>query len=214
MSWILRILALACLAGCAPPAAVEPPAKPAGEAGPGKIAYVEADEATNGEALGLIRDYLSPSPAGDRIEGLSGLAAGDAEAMSPLMCMPALWSRIDDHPRMQAEPGIMLKLQVPLFENGRIVGGQELDGRAFRSRADHEAFWAAFAGTIALDADHVVRKLTEAEKQIYWSIVFWDIEEPVFIIESGSYSLLVDFWEDDGRCKLTVIEDMRGWGID
>ena len=110
---------------------------------------------------------------------------------------------------MASDPGIMLGVMVPGAEG---VPGV-IQGRALRSRSDHEAFWQAFHDTIALQPDHVIRKLNAQEKKIYWAIIMWDIEEPVFIIESDTYTLLVDFWEDEGEWTLAVIEDMKAWGF-
>lgn len=33
--------------------------------------------------------------------------------------------------------------------------------------------------------------------QTYWYIISWDIEEPVFIVESPGFLLLVDIAEDE-----------------
>ena len=42
----------------------------------------------------------------------------------------------------------------------------------------------------------IIRKLTPLEMQAYWMMIAYDIEEPIYTIESPGFNLVVDFNND------------------
>lgn len=43
----------------------------------------------------------------------------------------------------------------------------------------------------------VIRKLNEKELNVYWSMIPFDIEEPVYVLEAGSKRFLLDLKKDE-----------------
>jgi len=58
-----------------------------------------------------------------------------------------------------------------------------------------------------------VRSLNERELDWYWGIISWDIEEPIFVFDSGRHKVMIDF-EEDGEIFYVDILDSLEWGID
>jgi hypothetical protein len=56
-----------------------------------------------------------------------------------------------------------------------------------------------------------VRTLNNRELDWYWTIISWDIEEPVFVFENRKHTLLIDF-ERSGEVFYVDILDGLAWG--
>jgi hypothetical protein len=127
---------------------------------------------------------------------------------SPLICGPFLWVQIRYHPDVAVIEKGQTFMMIPTAN-----GMQRLEGKMFQSEDEVQRFWRALYSTIKI-FEFNVRKLNEREKEIYWSMISWDIEEPVFIIEGSGYKLLIDFVvEDDGGLKIFWVDEISQVGF-
>lgn len=75
--------------------------------------------------------------------------------------------------------------------------GQSVTLRGFRTDESVNAFAYYLRNTLNGEGSFIIRKPTPAELDWYWTIIFFDIEEPVLVLESTSHRIFLDF--DEGR---------------
>lgn len=65
-----------------------------------------------------------------------------------------------------------------------------LPGKLIQKISDYKIIW----GTLISEVNNKkisFRKLNPTELKYYWTVIFYDIEEPVFIFETGKYKYLI-----------------------
>ena len=151
---------------------------------PEGVKYQKASDEINNKALELIKQEIS-NPTYALFEDV-------------LYCGPQLWDRFVLVPKMSVIVKGNIKFKVP--ENGLLI---EKMGKLIQNQKEFVLVWDQvvhdFKGT-----DYKIRKLTSTELQYFWAIIFYDIEEPLFIVENDKYSLIIDFSQT--KLKLLFIE--------
>ncbi len=167
--------------GAAVAVAADPPAAPV--AVPAGVTYKPASAEVNAKATGLIEKTLAADATDDQVMTLFGDKA--------LICGPGLWLDLKADKTLAKLVGGDVTIVVPITpRDGSKPHNQTMHGKLFQSRADVLAFWHALATKSDLKAV-TVRKLTADELKLYWSMISFDITEPVFVAEFGGRRLLL-----------------------
>ena len=120
-----------------------------------------------------------------------------------LVCGPGLWRNIKDDAEMRQITTGVTQLRIPTQE-----GVQTREGKIFQRKEEVESFQRAFVRQYKFDSQTVIRRPTARELRIYWAMIPYDIEEPIFIVESKDATILVDFvGKEDAR--ISWIDDYR-----
>jgi hypothetical protein len=88
-----------------------------------------------------------------------------------------------------------------------VVNVETLHGQAFQTTGEVARFWHAFERYYNFDSPRTVRKLNARELEVYWAMIPYDIEEPIFIVESAQHKILLNFVEPD--LQVLWIDDYR-----
>ena len=174
--------------------AAGPSATPATEpAVPPGVVYKPTTDAVNARAINKVKAACGPAATDEQIASLFDKA---------LICGPGLWAELKDDPSVAKLDKADVTLAVPYTPAG---GGRQkvhkLHGKVFQSKPAAVAFWKAVRA--GADLSHVsVRKLTGPELGVYWSMISFDVTEPVFVAECGRRHLLLHFASPD---DLTVL---------
>ena len=72
-----------------------------------------------------------------------------------------------------------------------------VEQKAFRTEKSVSAFAHYLRNALNKEGGFFIRKPTAAELDWYWTIISYDIEEPVFVLESPSHMIFLDF--DEGE---------------
>jgi hypothetical protein len=83
------------------------------------------------------------------------------------------------------------------------VDGNELSGKMTQKLKDTKIIWEEIKNEV-LD-DFIIRKANENELNYYWSIISFDIEEPLLILETKNHIYILNFIKDN--LKLIWIEE-------
>lgn len=76
------------------------------------------------------------------------------------------------------------------------------EGKLIQKESDYKNL-LIFLQKEFFDHSPQIRKLNEEEKKYYWSIIFFDIKEPIYIIEARGKKLIIDA---DEKMKISFIE--------
>jgi hypothetical protein len=193
MSSFRSFLVTVCILGsavCATEGAVEVP--------PG-VRYKAASTEVNARAKKRLAEFFS-TPMKPQIPE-------DAFAQMAI-CGPLLWSKIKGLPEMKALTKGRVVVHMPIFEGGKIVRQQQMEGKLFQVKPEIREFWKALCKSVRRDEKFTIRRPTKLELQIYWAMIPYDIEEPIFVVESDRHSFLIDF--NGGRDEMFWIDDLRG----
>lgn len=81
---------------------------------------------------------------------------------------------------------------------------------AVGARGDSIPFAARVVRHLVATGDTVeVRRLSSLELDWYWAAISWDVEEPVFVVDTGPYSVLVDLDEAGGVFFVELIQGLE-----
>jgi hypothetical protein len=83
-----------------------------------------------------------------------------------------------------------------------------MQGKLFQNKAEIREFWKALCKTVGRDEKFRIRRPTKLELELYWAMIPYDIEEPIFVVESDRHSFLIDF--AGGKDRMFWIDDLRG----
>lgn len=140
---------------------------------PKGVVYKYADAKVIEKAKKLISDNLS--------------ASSDYKLLqNNLIIGPELWKRFKDNEKIQKIEGGAVQFHVD-----DII----LDGKMSQDITDSKIIWDEFKNEIA--GDYIIRKANEAELIYYWSVISFDIEEPLFIIESKGHNYILNLLKKD-----------------
>ncbi len=162
-----------------------------------EIVYKPASEDLNDSAKAAI-DRLFRSDSEPELGDLA----------SYVTCGPALWRTIKVAPKIEA-------LDLASATSMVDVGGgnyQPFEGALFHSDAERSELVKTVR--VILDGlDFTVRLPNEMEKRVYWALIPYDIEEPIFVLDNGERRFLVDFVVTEYRPQLIWIGDMSQFGF-
>ncbi len=164
---------------------------------PEGVVYYRASKETNDRALERVKQLFTSTPSDrDLAEGLGKV----------LMCGPGLWQPLAERPEFQRIPSIPAQIVVPQFKDGKVVGQSIHAGRVFQTAEPVRAFWKALGERYDL-TPVAIRKLNRQDMQLYWAMIPYDIEEPVFIVTTRDNDFLIDFTGDD--LHVFAVDDFR-----
>lgn len=104
---------------------------------------------------------------------------------------PKLWSDLGRNAKAGAIRNGNVTIRVPVLNNGKPVRYEEMTAKVLQTPADFRTVWDLLIKDIRIDSVKI-RKPRPEEISYYWSIISFDIKEPVFVIETGKHNILVD----------------------
>jgi hypothetical protein len=162
---------------------------------PGGVNYKKAPEAVNNLARADLEQSLA-SP-----EKMSAQFFDDL-----LICGPMLWKSLKssaDRTLLEAKPIIMM-VQVPEPITA--------EGKRALTKEQQASLWRAFLGKYPKLKDAQVRKGKADEIRYYWATIPFDIEEPLFVIDTGAERFVAHFKVKDVKPSLfwlDLVGDLR-----
>ena len=156
---------------------------------PKGVNYKTAPEAVNALAKSNLERALA-SP--DKLQADS---FGDVT-----VCGAMLWKSLKasaDRILLDSKPVIMM-VQVP--------EPIQAEGKRILTTAERESFWRMFVAKYAKVKGATVRKGKAEEISYYWATIPFDIEEPFYVIDTGSERFVAHFKVKDGTPRLFWID--------
>lgn len=153
---------------------------------PESIKYKEADELTNTKAIEKIKTELE-EPDYSTFKKI-------------LYCGPGLWDRYILMPDIGSIPKGNITFKVPY--NGTFI---DKNGKLIQSSNDFRMIWNQLIEDFN-NSDFTIRKPSADELRMFWSIIFYDIEEPIFVIENSNYKVIIDL---DSKLKFQFIDQLN-----
>lgn len=161
------------------------------------IVYKPASQERNEKARGYLTALMKDASA-----------AYSATQGQRFMCGPSLWSQLRKDPKAAGIGGAPAIMMIP--SGGQVM---KMEGRLLQSDEDLLNFWEALFSQVEFSTVSI-RKLSENEKDIYWTMIAWDIEEPVFVVEGSMHNLIVDLSVDEsGALEVFWIDDISGYTV-
>lgn len=117
-----------------------------------------------------------------------------------LYCGPNLWERYSKIDTLLKIKNGNVFFQIPVRNKDKLIIKK---GKLIQSQNDFNIFWNQIINDF--DSKIRIRKLNENELKYYWSIIFFNINEPIFIVENDKYHLIFDF---DKNGKLLFVEQI------
>jgi len=109
-------------------------------------------------------------------------------------CGPFLWAQVRNMDVFRDLKIVKADLVIPLRDGGY----QRLEGAFFRTKEEISAFCRAMEGYLRPGGRYEIRRPNAEELRIYWAMIPFDIEEPIFVADNGDHKLLMDFVDDTG----------------
>lgn len=120
----------------------------------------------------------------------------DYKLLQPTLFIgPELWKTFKDNKKIQE------------IEKGNVtfhVDNLELSGKMSQDINDSKKIWNEFRKEIS--KDYIIRKANENELRYYWSVISFDIEEPLLILETKKHNYILDLSQKD--LKLMWLEEV------
>jgi hypothetical protein len=143
---------------------------------PTGVVYKTADDQSRKNAAAALRKLTS---GGFREVALYG---------EPTILGPNLWQTLKNDSAVTAIEGpsiVFIDPQTNATRHGRRIAGED------QRKQLNDALRTLFGGKAIR-----IRAATSRELSVYWGVIPFDIEEPVVVIDDGTYALLFDFSED------------------
>lgn len=103
-----------------------------------------------------------------------------------LIIGPELWKRYKNNEKIQK------------IEKGKVefhVDDLILDGKMSQDINDSKIIWDEFKNEVS--QDYKIRKANEAELKYYWSVISFDIDEPLLIVETKEHNYILNILKKD-----------------
>ena len=144
---------------------------------PSRVTYIMVDPSIIEETVDKVREFFI---LGSDPQSLFG---------EMVICGPYLTDHLSENKAFQA------------LEYLPIIATWDQDNMAvekgFRTSKSVSAFAHYLRNTLNNERGFLIRKPTAVELDWYWTIIFYDIEEPVFVLESSSHRVFLDFIDDE-----------------
>lgn len=104
-----------------------------------------------------------------------------------LIIGPELWKRYKDNKKLQQ------------IEKGEVifhVDNLQLDGKMSQNLNDSKKIWDEFRNEIS-QQEYIIRKANENELKYYWSVISFDIEEPLLIVQTKDHNYILNILKND-----------------
>ena len=121
----------------------------------------------------------------------------DAILVDTVVCGPFLWEQIKNAPGIE-KVGLGSTVAIPGDPNHGPKIVQKLEARTFRSAEEVAALKRALHATFAFDPEFTVRKAQSQELALFWAMVPFELEEPLFVVESKHHRLIAAFDKSGG----------------
>ncbi len=145
---------------------------------PNGIAYKYSSKEINEKAKKILTDQFTHEE-GERLFEKSCIVG------------PKLWSKLSKRKIFQSMGGKNVKMTLPIYQGSQIIGYDTLPGKLIQNQKDFKVLWSHISREYK-SKQMQVRKLTSAELVNFWSTIFYDIEEPLFLVEGSKSNLVVD----------------------
>lgn len=125
------------------------------------------------KAKKAIRDNLSDNPDFSIVQKITIIG-------------PELWKRYKDNQKIQQ------------IEKGNVsfhVDDLVLEGKMGQDIDDSKIIWDEFRKEVG--KDYIIRKANEWELRYYWSVISFDIDEPLLIVETKNHNYILNLLKDD-----------------
>ncbi len=116
-----------------------------------------------------------------------------------LICGPYLWEALRDSPELTNLICTVTAIHVPQYRDGEVASVDTLEAQAFQTTGEVARFWQAFERHYDFSSTQTIRRLNALELDVYWSMIPYDIEEPIFVVESPQSRIMLDFVEPETR---------------
>jgi hypothetical protein len=118
---------------------------------------------------------------------LSGAGLKERLFDGVLICGPGYWKELK-------ATKLFGNTNAPTATVSVMVGSQAigLEGRILRDRGEEEQLQKFLVKSLADDGGFTVRAMTSDEMALWWTFISFDIEEPVFIVESRKHRFVLD----------------------
>ena len=116
-----------------------------------------------------------------------------------LYCGPNFWDYYKNDPKIGSIDKGNIDFQVPQ-PNGKTIVKK---GKLIQSIDDFKIIWNQISKDFH-SPNLTIRKLNSTELKYYWSIIFFDIEEPIFLIENNKIKLIINFFPN--TMNITFVE--------
>ncbi|SNR81729.1 hypothetical protein [Flavobacterium sp. ov086] len=140
---------------------------------PNGVVYKYADAKVIEKAKKLISDNLSSN--------------NDYKILQDnLIIGPELWKRFKDNSKIQNIEGRKVEFH---------VDNAILDGKMSQDIAASRIVWDEFKNEVS--NDYIIRKANQEELNYYWSVISFDIEEPLLIVETKEHNYILNLLKKD-----------------
>jgi hypothetical protein len=103
-----------------------------------------------------------------------------------LIIGPELWKRYKDNEKIEKIKGGTVQFH---------VDDLILDGKMSQDIPDSKIIWDEFKNEVS--KDYIIRKANEDELKYYWSVISFDIDEPLLIIETKDHNYILNLLKKD-----------------
>lgn len=104
-----------------------------------------------------------------------------------LMIGPSLWKKFD-------EKGVLKEIKTKVEFH---IDNTILEGRASQDIEESKKIWDELKKE--LSSGFIIRKANENELKYYWATISFDIEEPLFIVESNGHNYILNFFKKESK---------------
>jgi len=115
------------------------------------------------------------------------------------ICGPNLWEHLIQNKVNHKISGININFNIP--DKG---GYKIMHGRAIQKIIDFYTIWNFIIKT-PKNNNYIIRKPNKNELTYYWSVIPYEIEEPIYIIEVNKLKIIIDFNSDSKLLYIDII---------
>ncbi|MBI3651536.1 MAG: hypothetical protein HY231_11015 [Acidobacteria bacterium] len=144
-----------------------------------------------------------------KLESLLSAKVSDAEIdrlfNDAIICAPGLWQYLANEKKLEGKKLINNR---PLRNaKGEIYAMIKEEGRFFQIKEQVRLFWRIFLQKFITDKPYVIRKATAPEIKYFWTTIPFDIEEPLFVLDTTQTKFIVEFSNNkNGETKILWID--------
>ncbi|QRA43529.1 MULTISPECIES: hypothetical protein [Chryseobacterium] len=147
---------------------------------PNGVVYHYADDKINEKAKKLLTESLTNAPNDDLLG-------------KNLIIGPTLWKRFKNIESLKSIPDSLI------FH----IDDVEIEGKMAKKLDDSKKIWNEFKKEVS--GNYQIRKANEDELKYYWSTISFDIQEPLFIIQTENHYYIVNFLKE--KLKLFWLDE-------
>ncbi|MDR4893474.1 MULTISPECIES: hypothetical protein [unclassified Chryseobacterium] len=147
---------------------------------PSGVVYLYADDKTNEKAKKMLTESLTNTLNNDLLG-------------KNLIIGPTLWKRFKNIESLKTIPDSLI------FH----IDDMEIEGKMAKKLDDSKKIWNEFKKEVS--GNYKIRKANEDELKYYWSTISFDIQEPLFILQTENHEYIVNFLKE--KLKLFWLDE-------